>query len=238
MNGLAQYGVGRGSVLSPIVVDITTPEPTSLTKLTIYNQLVDWFKKRPDGTTMVSPPAVSEQNLLYFIFLPTTAEFSGDDIKGRGGYHDSGKYNVGSDDDDLFFGAVRTNDANRTSATKFVSDTSISAVVSHELCEAFTDRDFKGFITPEATEVDGNPTCEIGDICEIRGAAPNQPLITYSYRGWEVEHYWSNWETNCIKGEQPVNLKKFLNAIGFDGTSGLRALGTARINVDFVASKM
>jgi len=33
-------------------------------------------------------------------------------------------------------------------------------------------------------------------------------------------------------------LKKFIQAVGFDKTKGLRALGTSTINVDFIASKM
>jgi hypothetical protein len=42
----------------------------------------------------------------------------------------------------------------------------------------------------------------------------------------------------CIQGDNPVSLKKFIQAVGFDKTKGLRALGTSTINVDFIASKM
>src|ERR1051326_5120206 len=50
-NGLAQYGVGRGSVLSPISIDTNpTMEPTSLDRGEIRDVLLSWLL---DGT--VSP---------------------------------------------------------------------------------------------------------------------------------------------------------------------------------------
>jgi len=53
-----------------------------------------------------------------------------------------------------------------------------------------------------------------------------------------VEQYWSNWDNNCINGDWPVSVKRFLQAIGLNGSGGLRQLGSNVINIDFVASRM
>lgn len=224
MNGLAQYGVGGGSVIGTFVVDIPPPgsDPINLTRENIRDQLIDWIN---NGT--ISPgPAVGEQNLVYVIFLPTGSTTT--EADGTGGYHSHYKHNANSSDDDLFWAVILTNPTwiDKTSSTKFVKSSSF--IVSHELNEAFTDRDDKGFVT------DGG--CEIGDICETRGTNPC--CFTFSYKGWSVEQYWSNWDNNCINGDQPVSVRKFLNVIVVDGSGGLRQLQSNVINVDFVASRM
>ena len=53
-----------------------------------------------------------------------------------------------------------------------------------------------------------------------------------------LNRYWSNWDNNCINGDQPVSVKRFLQAIGVDGSRGLRQLQSNVINVNFVASRM
>lgn len=55
---------------------------------------------------------------------------------------------------------------------------------------------------------------------------------------WKVERSYSNWDNSCIKGDQPVSLRRFLKAIGVDSAAGLRQLGSDIINVDFIASRM
>jgi hypothetical protein len=43
----------------------------------------------------------------------------------------------------------------------------------------------------------------------------------------------------CINPDNPVSLRKFLKAIGFDTKNkGLRSLGTATINIDYIAVTM
>ena len=173
MNGLAQYGVGGGSVIGTFVVDIPppAPDPINLTRENVRDQLIDWINR---GT--ISPgPAVGEQNLVYVIFLPTGSTTT--ETAGTGGYHSHSKHNTNSSDDDLFWAVRLTNSAPLTSAMNFVR--SLAFIVSHELDEAFTDRDGKGFVT--------NNDCEIGDICESRGTNPC--CFTFSYRGWSVEQY-------------------------------------------------
>jgi|SRR5689334_7291743 hypothetical protein len=227
MNGLAQYGVGHGSVMGSFVIDIPPPEsdPTDLTRDDVRKQLVNWIN---EGT--ISPaPAIDEENLMYILFLPTGSTFSESD-SGAGGYHKFYQYNANSSNDDLFWATILTNATwvNMASSTDFVK--SLAFIVSHELNEAFTDRDNQGFTTDDG--------CEIGDICESRDPVCSSCCITVPYRSWKVEQYWSNWDNNCINADQPVSLRKFLNAIAVDGSGGLRQLQSSIINVDFVASRM
>lgn len=127
---------------------------------------------------------------------------------------------------------ILTNSARQTSAAIFVND--LAYIISHELCESFTDRDQEGFLTDNGYE--------IGDICESRDptCASGATMVNYNVSGrtWQVEQYWSNWDNNCINGDQPVSVKRFLQAIGVDGSTGLRQLGSNVVNVDFVASRM
>jgi hypothetical protein len=67
MNGARQYGVSKGSVDSPILIDVAPDkEPTSLSDTTIVAQLHDWLKLG----TVVPIPAQGERNRPYFIFRP------------------------------------------------------------------------------------------------------------------------------------------------------------------------
>jgi hypothetical protein len=225
MNGLAQYGVGEGSFLGPIVVDTgpTNPEPGSANEIAVQDQLMNWLR-----SGVVSPsPATNEENLLYFIFPPPTTTLTLPDGKGGiltspkdfCGYHTHTRFNTSSTRDDLFIGISATNGANRTSGKQFML--SISFCVSHECAEAFTNPGGEGFIS----SVNG---CEIGDVCEQNAF--------FNYRTWTVEQYWSNWDKGCIRGDEPVSVRKFLGAIGFPLTNGLRSLHSPVINVQFIAS--
>ena len=84
---------------------------------------------------------------------------------------DPGLHNQNSSDDDIFWAVILTNSAPQTSATSFVS--SLAYIVSHELNEAFTDRDGKGFTTQEG--------CEMGDICESRDPNCASCCTTFTY---------------------------------------------------------
>lgn len=227
MNGLVQYGIGRGSLAGQIVIDVDpdNPAPASLDEDQVKDQLIQWINK-PGAATPA--PSVDEANLLYVIFPPTTTniklgDFStktSDSTKSIGGYHSHRKYNPSSHNDDLFWAIVGTDDRKKTTEKDFVN--ALSPIVSHELAEAFSDRDGQGFI--------GDKGCEIGDICETE--------TVFQYRGWTVEQYWSNWDNNCIQGNQPVSLRKFLGAIGFDVNRGLRSLNSPVINLEYIASRM
>jgi hypothetical protein len=227
MNGLVQYGVGRGSVTTITVEDDRkNPAPATLDKPQVLDQLNKWFQ---DGT--VSPaPSVNETNLLYFLFPPTTTEVKDGDLSTKSldskkaicGYHASGrKSNSSSENDDLFWAIVGTSGAPSGTGTSFAN--SLANCVSHELAEAFSDRDEHGYLADNG--------CEIGDICETKAS--------FRYRGWTVEQYWSNWDNNCIHGDQPVSLRRFLGAIGFDiKNKGLLSLNTPVINLEYIASRM
>jgi hypothetical protein len=231
MNGLAQYGVVRGAVKGQsIVINIPppTPDPTNLTRDAISIQLSNWIQ-----AGIVPAPAVNEVNLLYVILLPTGSTIT--DL-GAFGYHLYNWFNndPSTDDANLFWAVIVTNSAPQTPPANFVS--SLAYIISHELCEAFTDRDDEGFETDDG--------CEIGDICENQQdpncASGAKPVRYQGPSGtiWQVEKYWSNWDNKCINGDQPVSVKRFLQAIGIDGSRGLRQLGSSVVNVNFVAFRM
>jgi hypothetical protein len=227
MNGLVQYGVGSGSLEGTIVIktDSTNPAPQTFNDVQMVAQLKAWISSSP--ATISPAPAVNESNLLYFIFPPTTTQLTlSDGTTGFCGYHQHAKYNSQSNNDDLFWAIVGTNQSPQTSAQAFVN--SIAYCVSHEFAEAATDRDGGGFIASN--------NCEIGDICEVDGSGQ---IVTFSYRGWDVERYWPDWDKSCIHGDQPVSLRKFLAAINFNTQAqGLRGLNTSVISLSYMASQL
>jgi hypothetical protein len=64
MNCLVQYGVNRGSVLSPIVVDYTPAEP-GVSDDQIHNQRVNLIRNKTHDRTILPALATGEQILLY-----------------------------------------------------------------------------------------------------------------------------------------------------------------------------
>ena len=101
MNGLVQYGVGRGRVAGHFVIDTNKdhPAPTTLNEKQAQAKIISWIKT---GTITIAP-SVDEANLLYFLFPPTTTQLTmSDGTKGFCGYHLHGKYNGTSHNDDLF----------------------------------------------------------------------------------------------------------------------------------------
>ncbi len=240
MNGLAQYGVGRGSVAITMVIDTdpNAPAPATLDQPGVISQLKKWIS----GLTTPAP-ALNEENLLYFIFPPTTTKLTLGKLTDESdfcGYHSWDKVNDKSIHPDLFFGIVSTRGARAANPTEkgFVGD--LSGCISHELSESFTDRDGGGYFSSPCTNFDAtmHPTtqqsCEIGDLCEDGD-------FTYQRKGsdlsWKVQQYWSNWDRKCINGDQPVSLRSFLNSIKFDFSLGLTTLGPSTINIEFIASR-
>src|ERR1700730_7158754 len=96
----------------------------------------------------------------------------------------STKFHDSSHNNDLFWALVRTDKGNRSSGKALIDD--ISLCVSHEIAEALTNRDGRGYFKGK---------CEIGDVCEPP-CAPEFP-----YRGWSVEQYWSQWDVACVHGD-------------------------------------
>ena len=216
-NGLAQYGVGRGSFDRRITVPDNSP-PSTLSQDDARQKLVGWMR---DGT--LNSPAIDETSLLYVLLPPPqtkpTIASGQDDFCG---YHQWTKYNNNSRNDDLFWALVRTDKADQSSGTTLVNG--ISYCMSHEMAEAVTSRDGRGY---------HNGSCEIGDLCE---AGKSGSIKTFRYRNWDVEQYWSEWDRSCINGDTPVSLRRFLQASKRTGGS-LRALGTPAINVEYIASQ-
>jgi hypothetical protein len=229
MNGLAQYGIQRGTMLAPVIIDDQNP-PMTITYRDTNNQLKDEITQRLVGWindgTVPPPPSPTDIDQLYIIFPPSetaprTYNGAGDPIgNGVQGWHNVGVSNPPSPPT-YYWAIVKTNDVGPPSSTlAFVNG--VAPKVSHELVEQLADR---------------NGTFEeLGDPC-------NNTLVTY--RGWSVQQYHSDWDTTptnpngCINGDNPVSLKRFLTAIGFDFQHrGLRSLGTSIINIDYVATTM
>jgi len=212
-NGLAQYGVGHGS-LGDTGRTLTKAAPKTLSE----DEARDAVKEFVGGGGF-TPPATNETSRLYVLYLPVetrpTIASGKDDFCG---YHKSTKIDDLSRHDDLFYVIIRTDKvADLSSGASLIR--SVSACVSHEIAEAVTDRDGRGY--------HGAP-CEIGDLCEQNG--------TFKYRGWDVEQYWSQLDRSCINGDQAVSLRQFLQAkTGHLGS--LRIFGPTTIDTDFIASQ-
>ncbi len=186
MRQLRQYGVGSGVLAGSSVID-PGRQPGFLEPQYIEEQLKDWIKR---GTVGVSPTE-NETNLLYVIFTPNRTSIS-HDAYCTCGYHQSGRYGAPPGDDNLFWVAIQEwhhNDALPGSEREFLD--LCTWCVSHEMVEAFTNRDGKGYHTDTG--------CEIGDICECAHGAENQktPIIKTQVGGWWVETYWDNQNQSC-----------------------------------------
>jgi hypothetical protein len=199
MRALQQYGVGHGQLLNHTVIPRdrgNPPRGTELTSESIERYLSDWIR---DGT-VADRPLPDESNLLYVLFTPQTTNLGkddGTDPQCIGGNHDSGQYINSRGGDNLFWAAVQewhhAGERLPRTAREFVD--SCSWLVSHELVEAFTNRDGHGYQT-----ADGG---EIGDICECARGSETQkaPIIKAEVcvngRVWYVEPYWDNENQSC-----------------------------------------
>jgi len=238
MNGLTQYAVQRGNLINTVVIDIVGPNGVPAPpNLDIFhdddkNQIISWLN---DGTVQPTP-GPNETSRLYVIVLPNSTQLSaGFDATGLpitdvGGWHKHATYGTGSRYDNLFWCVVRTQPSNLIRGQEAAYVNSFAPLMGHELCEACSDRDGQGYIN------DSNG-CEIGDICEAN--------TSFSYAGrtapavWTLEPYWSQWDNSCIRGDQPVSLRRFLAAIGYtSGSTGLRGLGAPAISLDYIAQRM
>jgi hypothetical protein len=213
LNQLAQYGVGRGDTAGFGRIDDTNPP-----KLLNEDEARDRIKSIVrDGGPLFPQPAINETSLLYVLFLPPqtkpTISSGKDDFCG---YHRSTKFHDESQNDDLFYAIIRTDSADQSSGKAFIE--AVSYCVSHEIAEAVTSRDGRGY---------HKGACEIGDLCEQTG--------THDYRGWHVEQCWSQWDSACVNGENPVSVRRFLTAVATPGS--LRALHTPVVNIEYIASR-
>ncbi|HEX6798056.1 MAG TPA: hypothetical protein VF116_10130 [Ktedonobacterales bacterium] len=230
MNNLAQYGVRRGTVNAPIVIDDLHP-PNTLVWTDANNNFVDEITPHLMSwidAGVVPPVAQGDVNQLYLIIPPpvTTLLYykSEKDRIGNGvqAWHNEGRVRSGLPS--CYWAIVKANDVGPISTINAVQTfvDNLGPKISHELVEQFVDRD--------------GSFEEIGDPCLGRHPQP--------YRGWTVEQYHSDWDTSpanpcgCVNGDDPVSLRKFLSAVGFDSAQGLRALGMPDIGVDSIAVYM
>ncbi len=208
MNGLAQYGVRRGRIAKPIIIDDNNP-PATVTYVDTNNKLKDDITKKliswiNAGLVPPLPPAPGI-NQFYLIIPPseTTPETflnSGDPIgNGIQGWHNEGVTNPSSTPP-YYWAIVKTNDCgNPNTGIIFVNN--FAQKVAHELAEQFSDR---------------NGTFqEIGDPCLNNGD---------TYRGWAIQKYFSVWDHGCISGYLPPPMPRSFQTV--DAYRHIFVLGT------------
>jgi hypothetical protein len=197
-SALGQYGVGTATLAASKVIDMTSfPTPNSqhpgqpFSESQMQDQLRTWLT----GGAVAPLPAGDEKDLVYLIFAPTDTTLTLGGASGFCGYHEHGRFNATTSRDNLVWATVRNyNKASGASADQQFVD-SISFCVTHELSEAFSNPDGRGFFN------DSNG-CEIGDICEADATRPCCITVPYivSGRTWHVEQYWSNLDARCLIG--------------------------------------
>jgi len=252
MNGLAQYGIQRGSVTPPVVIDDSNP-PATLTYTDSKGQLVDEITKQlikwiKEDRIVPAPPSDDDVNQLYIIVPPLQTQikfFNTDgDPTGNGvqGFHSEDQIlpappphfywaiiKTGDALDGSFKGDLRNAEA-KDGGLDFVGG--ISGIpnggqfgLAKKICHEFVEQC-----------ADRNGTfAELGDNTKTNKC--NDTLV--NYRGWAVQKYLSEWDAGCINGDAPVSLRRFLTAINFDFQhNGLRSLGAPTINVQFIALTM
>ncbi|MDT7813756.1 MAG: hypothetical protein QOJ42_3672 [Acidobacteriaceae bacterium] len=261
MNGLAQYGIQRGSVTEPIIIDDRNP-PATITYTDSKGQLVDEITKQlikwiKEDKIVPPPPSDDDINQFYLIVPPLLTQinfFNGapgtkgpndpGDPTGNGvqGFHSEDNI-LPSPPPHYYWAIVKTGDAldgsfkgdlSNAEATDggldFLGGTGgipnggafgIAKKICHEFVEQCADRN--------------GSFLELGD-----NTTKNKCNDTFvNYRGWGVQKYLSVWSNGCSNGDDPVSLKKFLQAINFDFQhKGLRSLGASTINIQFIALTM
>jgi hypothetical protein len=218
MNGLVEYGVSRGTVLTPPVI-IDDPEPPSVTIDDVVSKLTQWIL---DGK--LPTPAPDERSLLFMMLMPTNTKLPTAKHSNTLGFHQHNFFGKDSGDSNLFWAEINTTSedgVDHSSGRALVQ--SVSTAIAHETAEACTDPDGKGFHQPHSG----------AEICD-RPCGP--PRFAYGRMGWDVPVYWSNWHNRCIHGDRPVSMTMFLKAISSEPNKGLKKLGASRINLEFMAS--
>jgi hypothetical protein len=252
MNGLVQYGIQRGAVIEPIIIDDNTP-PVKMTYTNSKGQLVDEITKQlikwiKEEKIVPAPQSDDDTNQFYLIVPPlqTQIEF----FNGAGDPTGNGVQGFHAEDGILpappphyYWAVVKTGDALDGSfkgdlRNAELKDGGLDFVggvngipnggqfgLAKKICHEFVEQC-----------ADRNGTfAELGDNTTKNRC--NDTVV--NYRGWAVQKYLSVWDGTCINGDDPVSLKMFLKAIDFDfRRNGLRSLRASTINTEFVALTM
>lgn len=169
---LGQYLVGRGSFMGSTWIDHAPERQQTLSFDQMRDVMTHWLD---DGVTPEIPSS-NEMNLLFVIFAPREVTF----VDGKGktgfcGFHLSKSYRKPEwEKANLFFAVVEAG--------------STTAVVSHELAEAFTDRGGNGWYS------DLSGGAEIGDVCNSCESA-----VQLTLAGFPLASYWLVEEERCLQ---------------------------------------
>lgn len=191
----------------PVAIDDPNP-PSTIVWTNQQDQLVDQITQRLiawiNAKLVPAPTSNSDINTLYVIIPPsqTTPEMynGSDDPIGNGvqGWHNEGNTNP-PPPPTYYWAIVKTNDCGPpSSGPTFVNN--FAAKVAHELVEQLADRtgSFK----------------ELGDPCNV---------VNDTYRGWQIERYWSVWDNGCISGYLPPRMPRSFQTV--DGYQHIYVLG-------------
>jgi PASTA domain len=185
--GQQQFGV-RPPLTLVASVFINDPAPAKLSRDQLKDKLVGWLDSGKIGVK----PRGRETGLLYVLFTPGTTELtlpaSGlfqPDLSSNtdfSGYHDWDRYGIFPifTTENLFWAAIPMPSAPGITF-RTVADV-LTRTLCHEMVESFTDRNGNGWTAPN--------DCEIGDVCEAKGAE--------RFGHWRIERYWSDVDQVCF----------------------------------------
>lgn len=170
LDWLAPYGSRHGTFLGSTWLDHSPTVPQTLKPSEVASVLIGWL------TTGLSPtvPGTDETSLLFLVFTPSEVTLApGDGVNGEFcAYHSWGMYHKPSGDANLFFAVTDT--------------TSDASVVSHEMVEAFSDRDGRGWYSDDTGS-------EIADTCNLCSG----PRLQFA--GFPVASFWLVQEDRCLQ---------------------------------------
>lgn len=173
---LQEYGVSRPVFLESVWLPFNgIPNP-------LNNQGVSDTLKKWLDTGLLGLPDKHETNLFYIIFMPSQISLDPKDC--QNGFHSYAKYHTDWwpwSDSNLFYAAI-----------PFGTLEMLTETACHELVEAFTDRDGRGWRS-EKHWGDSSMQWEIGDCCQGPG--------TIFFKEFRVASFWSQTRGNCIQQE-------------------------------------
>ena len=206
-NGLQDYGVGTPA-LGFAVAD---PAPYLDTHVLQWQTTDAYFQERIEGAitdriavgTFPDPPQTDTPGPVFLLFMSPAIEclmkdgrssYRSTDAGGPfGGYHGWMNSQSASGEENVFYcvvawpatgGNPRPLPTTNTGQDWTLAVNDLTLYASHELAEAFTERDGDGFRDDQGKE--------IGDLCEAQRGAQLVAGTTSSPIGWNIERYWRN----------------------------------------------